>query len=286
MTSTARVDRLDTVIAFMVATISIISAVVAGRAAVWSSAASDIDSIVFQEAIEARQLESDLDIAAASDLRLAARYDAAAQRQLIIGEEALERWETDPQAAARLDLAAQAEWEVDLALWRFFRMSVPAYDADGRLVFDVQRSIAAQRAADARLTELGRSPTAARAEEARSRAIALVAVAVLFVAALFVLTVAEVWPGRRRWAPLLVGVSIALIAAAATIVVDPDTAMLVAAIVVAAVIGPPRGDRTPGASSTAGGASSVHAGRRPRGGRDGPGCYDGPRMRRRRSSPR
>src|SRR5688572_22130046 len=117
MTSAARVDRLDTVIAFTVATISIISALVAGRAAVWSSTASDIDSIVFQEAIEARQLESDLDIAAASDLRLAARYDAAAQRQLVIAEEASERWASDPKAAARLDLAAQAEWTVDLALW-------------------------------------------------------------------------------------------------------------------------------------------------------------------------
>ncbi len=232
-----RVDRLATLIAFFVAAVSIVSAVVAGRAAVWSSTASDIDSMVLQEAIERQQIEGDLEIAAAADIRLAARYDTAYQRAASLQEAAAELREVDPGAAALLDMERQAAWGVDLALWRFFRVQLPGYDADGHLVFDVGAAVAAQKAADTRLTELRRSLTPGRAAEARDRTTALIAIAVLFVAALFVLTLAEVWPGRGRWVPLLLGVAVAVGAAALTVATDPDTAALVALVVAVAAIG-------------------------------------------------
>ena len=61
-------------------------------------------------------------------------------------------------------------------------------------------------------------------------------VAVLFVAALFVLTLAEVWPGRSRWAPLLVGLALAGGALAVTVAVEPATALLIAGIVAVAAV--------------------------------------------------
>ena len=230
----ARVDRLAVVIAFLVATVSIVSAVVAGRAAVWSSTASDIDSLVLQESIEREQLQSDLEGSGAADLRLAARYDAAQRLASAQRERADALRATDPVAAARADLDAQAQWDIDLALWRFFRTTIPTYDDTGALVFDVRTAIAESAAADARLSELRRSQTPARAQAARDQTLTLVGVAVLFVAALFVLTLAEVWPGRSRWAPLLVGLALAAGATAVTVAVEPATALLIAGIVAVA----------------------------------------------------
>ncbi len=231
-----RVDRLAVVIAFLVATVSIISAVVAGRAAVWSSTASDIDSLVLQESIEREQLESNLTTSAAADLRLAARYDAAQSHAVGSQRRADELRATDPAAAARADLDAQAAWGVNLALWPFFRVTYPSYDTDGALVFDALKAASAAAAADARLTELRASRTPGRAAEARTHTLTLVGVAVLFVAALFALTIAEVGRGRARLAPLLVALGLAVGATAVTILVEPETAQLIMGIVAVAAV--------------------------------------------------
>lgn len=232
-----RVDRVAVVIAFLVATVSIVSAVVAGRAAVWSSNASDIDSLVLQESIEREQLQNDLDLAAAADVRYAARYDAAQQEASGLRDTADTIRADDPAGAARADLGAQAAWAVDQALWRYFQTAFPAYGPDGALLFDARAAAEAQAAADARLSELRVSQTPARASAARDHTLTLVGIAVLFVAALFALTLAEVWPGRGRWAPLLVAGALAAGAMAVTIAVEPETALLIAGIVAVAAVG-------------------------------------------------
>ena len=231
-----RADRIAIVIAFLVATVSIVSAVVAGRAAVWASTAGAYDATVLQEAIERQQLEGDRAADANADVQLATRYDDAVQRALGLRAAADGLRPTDPMGAARLDLQAQAAWGIDLALWRFFRLQVPAYDADGHLVLDTASAIDAQLAADPRLAELRRSNTPTLAAAAHARTTSLVAIAVLFVAALFAFTLGEVWRGRRRWVPLATGVVLAAAGLAATIVVDPDTAMLLGGVVLVSVL--------------------------------------------------
>lgn len=125
---------------------------------------------------------------------------------------------------------------MDLGLWPYFRTAFPTYEAGGALEFDARAAVAAQAAADARLAELRRSASPARATAAREHTLTLVGVAVLFVAALFVLTLAEVWPGRGRWAPLAVALVLAGGAAAVTLVVEPETAVLIGAIVLVAAV--------------------------------------------------
>jgi tetratricopeptide (TPR) repeat protein len=231
-----RVDRIAVVIAFLVATVSIVSAVVAGRAAVWSSNASDIDSLVLQESIEREQLQNDLDLSAAADVRYAARYDAAQQEASGLRDKADTIRADDPAGAARADLGAQSAWAVDQALWRYFQAAFPAYGPDGALLFDARSAAEAQAAADPRLSELLVSQTPARASAARDHTLTLVGIAVLFVAALFTLTLAEVWPGRGRWAPLLVALAMAAGAMAVTVAVEPETALLIAGIVAVAAV--------------------------------------------------
>ncbi|MFN8624115.1 MAG: tetratricopeptide repeat protein [Chloroflexota bacterium] len=231
-----RVDRVAIVIAFLVAVVSIVSALVAGRAAVWASTAGALDATILQEAIERQQLEGDREADANADVRLAVRYDDAVQRALALSRAATDLRPTDPAGAARLDLDAQAAWGVDLVLWRFFRLQVPAYDADGHLVLDMTGAVDAQLAVDPRLQELRRSQTPALAADAHRTTTTLVGIAVLFVAALFVFTLGEIWRGRRRWVPLVVGVGIALAGVAATIAVDPDTALLLGLVVLGAAI--------------------------------------------------
>ena len=226
----------------------------AGRAAVWSSTASDIDSLVLQESIEREQLESDLEAVRRRGPapRGPLRRRPATASALRDRADALRA--TDPRRAARADLDAQAAWDMDLALWPFFRTTIPTYDDDGRA--RVRRAGRRSRRAPrpiARLSELRRSQTPARAQAARDQTLTLVGVAVLFVAALFVLTLAEVWPGRSRWAPLLVGLALAAGATAVTVAVEPATALLIAGIVAVAAVVLAVALVGPGAAGTGGG---------------------------------
>lgn len=266
--------RYAIVIALLMATVSIISAVVASRAAYWSSAAGDLEGQALQEVLETQQIEDDLRTSVDADSRLVGRYDAAWKRTQQLQAQAEEVRATEPSTAAGLDLEAQGEFGVDVALWRFFRVLFPAFDAQGELVFEPEAALAALRAGDARLAELARSDAAAQAAEAKDRTTALVAIAAVLVASLFALTVAEVTSGRRRGVAILAGVALA--AAATLLVVAADAGsvvmvvatLLVAGMVLVAIMGGPALARRRRARSARGVDVSLGEGGLPMG--DGP----------------
>ncbi len=227
--------RYAIVIALLMATVSIVSAVVANRAAYWSSTAGDLGGQALQEILESQQIEDDLRSQVDADVRLAGRYDLAMTRSQQLQTEAAEIRGTDPVTAVRLDIEAQGEYGVSGGLWRFFRAQFPTYDTEGEMVFDVDAALAALRGGDVRLTELARSEARAAAAEARDRTSALVALAAAFVASLFVLTIAEVTSGRRRLVALAVGVGIAGMATAVAVATDTSAGLLILATVLAAV---------------------------------------------------
>ncbi|MFN8620974.1 MAG: hypothetical protein U0869_09555 [Chloroflexota bacterium] len=236
--SRGRADRLGVIIAFLVATVSIISAIVASRAAIWASNASTADSVVLQQAIERQQLETQVRTTAASDLRYVARFDAAHKEAFQLLVDAEFKRTDDPAGAGRADIAAQTALQVDVALGKYFHAALPEYDKNGDLVFDAEGAVDAIAAADPRLAELRRSTATERALAMHERSLQLVGITVLFVAALFALTLAEVWPGRSRgrWAPLLVAVGLATAAGVLTVLVEPDTAGLLAGIAIVAAV--------------------------------------------------
>jgi hypothetical protein len=227
--------RFAIVIALLMATVSIVSAVVANRAAYWSSTAGDLGGQALQEILESQQIEDDLRSLVDADVRLAGRYDLAMTRSQQLQTEAAAIRGTDPVTAARLDIEAQGEYGVSSGLWRYFRAQFPTYDAEGEMVFDAAAALTASRAVDVRLTELARSESRAAAAEARDRTSALVAIAAAFVASLFVLTIAEVTSGRRRLVALAVGVGIAGTATALAVATDTSAGLLILATVLGAI---------------------------------------------------
>ncbi|MET0773522.1 MAG: hypothetical protein ABWZ82_10590 [Candidatus Limnocylindrales bacterium] len=229
--------RYAIVISLLMATVSIISAVVANRAAFWSSMAGDLGGQALQEVLEAQQIEDDLRSLVDADVRLAGRYGTTAHRSTQLQTQAAELRATDPTTAAALDLEAQGEFGVNVALWRYFRAVFPAFDAEGEMVFDADAALAAYRAGDVRLAELARSDARASAGDARDRTNALVAIAAAFVASLFVLTVAEVTAGRRRVIAAVTGVALAGTATALAVLTDARAGLLILATVLAAATG-------------------------------------------------
>jgi hypothetical protein len=226
--------RSAIVISLLMATVSIISAVVANRAAFWSSTAGDLGGQALQEVLEVQQIQDDLRTTVDADTRLIGRYDAAWKRSEQLRTEAAAIRGTDATTATALDLEAQGEFGVSSALWRFFRATYPSFE-DGELVFDPDAVLAAYQADDARLNELARSDAKATAAEARDRTSALVAIAAVFVASLFVLTVAEVTAGRRRLVALVAGVMLAGAATLLAVTTDVGSGALVATTVACAV---------------------------------------------------
>lgn len=227
--------RFAIVIALLMAIVSIISAVVANRAAYWSATAGDLGAQALQEVLEVQQIEDDLRTSIDADARLVGRYDAAWKRTQQLQAQAGEMRDTDPATAADLDLEAQGEFGVDVALWRFFRALFPTFGTDDELVYDPDGALSALRAGEVRLAELGRSDAAAQAAEAKDRTTALVAIAAVFVASLFALTVAEVTSGRRRGVAIIVGVSLAAAATAMAVAADPRAAAVVLSTALVAV---------------------------------------------------
>ncbi|MBX3029424.1 MAG: hypothetical protein KF809_04650 [Chloroflexi bacterium] len=227
--------RFGIVIALLMATVSIVSAVVASRAAFWSAAAGDLGGQALQEVLERQQIEDDLRTSVDADTRLVGRYDAAWKRTQLLQTQADELRATDADAAASLDIEAQGEFGIDVALWRFFTVIFPRYGFDEELVFEPEAVLAALRAGEPRLAELSRSDAAVLAAQAKDRTSTLVAVAAVFVASLFVLTVAEVTSGRRRRIAFAAGVTLALAATLLSVTTDLDSGGFVVGTVVVAL---------------------------------------------------
>ncbi len=250
--------RVGIVIALLMATVSIVSAVVASRAAYWSAAAGDLGGQALQEVLERQQIEDDLRTQVDADTRLIGRYDAAWKRSQLLRTQADAIRATDESTATSLDIEAQGEFGIDVALWRFFSVIFPSFDVDDELVFEPDAALAALRAGEVRLTELARSDAADLAAQARDRTSTLVAVAAVFVASLFVLTVAEVTSGRRRWVAFAAGVALAVSATLLAVATDLDSGgfvvgtVAIALAVILLVLGGPvlarrwRSARSPG----------------------------------------
>lgn len=237
--------RYAIVISLLMATVSIISAVVANRAAFWSATAGDLGGQALQEVLETQQIEDDLRASVDADTRLMGRYDAAWRRTSQLQTQAAGLRTTDPETAAELDIDAQGEYGIDVALWRFFQAMFPSFDTDDQLVFDPDVALALSRAGDVRLAELARSDAAQQARDARDRTTELVAVAAVFVAALFALTVAEVTSGRRRGVAAAAGIALAGAATALAVLTDlrsgaliVGTALAALAVIALVLIGP------------------------------------------------
>ncbi|MDQ7828016.1 MAG: hypothetical protein QN122_05400 [Armatimonadota bacterium] len=185
-------------IALAIAAVSVLGAVAAWHAAVTASAATDLDQQAVQERLryELRLLEQEGIVN--QDLRFAVRYQEHLKAWRLLRRAAAEARATPPLARA-LDTQAHAELALARALRPYFRGAQVSFgDGDGTFSYDRAYVLRQNLAHDSVLAELRPDALRVQAERAHLRAWWLVGVVTLFVAALVLLTLAELGGARVR----------------------------------------------------------------------------------------
>lgn len=186
-------------LAILIGLASILSAVLAWRASLASIDASRYESLVVQEQARIQQIERQLEGTVAQDQRFITAFQehALAARELQAQADSLR--ESNPDEADVLDLQAQARLDLARAMQPFFLGATGIELADdGSVPYDTAFVMRNLQEGHTELRELRRSQTGELAERADTRALNLIGVAAVMVAALFFLTIAQVSRARAR----------------------------------------------------------------------------------------
>ena len=195
----SRDRRLALAVALLIGFASLLSAVVAWRASLASIDSSRLQSLAVQEQAREQQLGRELEGRLALDERLIVAYQEhiLAARELRAQAERIRG--TDPLMADSLDLEAHGQSALARSIRPFlYGAAWVKEDADGSVTYDRAAAMLFLRDLQTELRELQPLRTAELAQDADVRAINLIAVAALIVAALFFLTIAQVVRTRER----------------------------------------------------------------------------------------
>jgi hypothetical protein len=210
-----------TAVAFTMAAVAIASASVAYYSARWASLAAASEGVALQQRAERDRTEQRINIQVAEDTRLWTVYQAHWEAASALQAEAQDLRASNPSRTRLLDLEYQGHVAAMTALWPLFQGSFPQTDASGKLGFDVDAARAGIEASDENLPLLDPEARHLEAQAGYARALALVLLIVMFIAALFVLTIAQVY-GRFARISAAVGVGLAIGTATQITVVDPE----------------------------------------------------------------
>ena len=186
-------------LAILIGFASVLSAVIAWRASLASIDASRYESLAVQQQARQQQIERELAGLVAQDLRFVNTYQehALAARELRSQADSLRA--SDPAAADILDLESQARQDLARAMLPFFLgASGITLGEDGTVVYDVDYVLRNLREGNNELRELRTQRTPELAQRADAKALSLVGVAAIIVAALFFLTITQVSRARGR----------------------------------------------------------------------------------------
>ena len=191
-------QRSAVLLAVLIGFASILSAAVAWRASLESNDASRYQSLAVQQQARREQIEDELQATVEEDQRFVAEYeeDALAARQL--QSQADSTRTTDPASADQLDLGAQSRLAMARTLEPFFTAQGVSLDADGTVHYDAAYVLRVLSDGDPELRELETSKVGDLQSRANNRSIDLIGVGALIVAALFFLTIAQVSRTRVR----------------------------------------------------------------------------------------
>jgi hypothetical protein len=192
-------ERSGALLAVLIGFASVFSAVIAWQASLSSIDAGRYQSLAVQQQARREQIERELEGTVEQDLRFVAEYQehALAARELQSQADSIRA--TDATAADALDVEAQSESAQARALAPFFMGAGGiALDENGTVPYDKEFVLRALEDSNLELRELKTSNVGDLADRADAKAIQLVAVAAVIVAALFFLTVAQVSKTRIR----------------------------------------------------------------------------------------
>jgi hypothetical protein len=188
-----------TVVAVLIAVVSVLGAVAAWRASVVSIQASDLVEDGLLELVQREQLRAQIESRIGEDLRLLAEYQEHVSAWRLLEQDAERVRKKDPQLAETLEAQSQGELALVRALRPFFRSFSPdlgpprhAIGYDREFIFSQQVEFSPQ------FSQLRPGATFEDAVDAHDTNVRLVLVVALFIAALFFLTLAQFTSVRIR----------------------------------------------------------------------------------------
>lgn len=195
----SRIFRLDALIPFMIAAVSLIGAAVTWQASDTAASAGGLDAQVLREATERQQILTHIRGVVVYDQQIFAEYqehitawhDLDARAEVAIG--------ADPALARRMRFQAQSELAMARTLRPLFRVFLPDFGGENGLgLYDREAALAYLTSIDSRLAELDPESTRSLAVARHGLAIQLVAVVIALVGSLFLLTVSQLGRGLMR----------------------------------------------------------------------------------------
>lgn len=184
-------ERFRTAIAIFIALVSIAGALVAWRASITSNEASTLDQTELQELAQKQQKEGAYANRVDEDLRLVDRYRAHVRDAELLSADATAARAANPVLADSLDAQAQSERAQAQALRAFF-FAKPATGPASAIAYDRAFVMNYILTHDDDYQKLRPEATRLQAEHKHSKALNLIGLVTLFVAALFFLTLAQV----------------------------------------------------------------------------------------------
>ena len=183
----------------VIAAVSILGAVVAWRASIVSSNASNLDQRATQELAHQEQLLATHRGQVNEDLRLLAIYQEHGKLRQTMLEQAGRLRNSNPALAHALEIRAQGEGAIVRMLQGLFLGFYPTLDEKGRADYDRSTALEFLAERDSELKNLRPNQLAVEAETTRREGENLTGIAAILVAALFFLTLAQLaQPQLRR----------------------------------------------------------------------------------------
>lgn len=209
---------MEALVPFMIAVVSLVGAAVTWRASDAAENAGGLDAQVLRETVELQQIHRQIEAVLAHDQRIFVEY-----RAHIHAWRDLERraGPAGSELAQRLRSEAQARLAMARTLRPMFRAYRPDFGDDaGTVTYDEELARSSLESGQSRLSQLDPEGTLALATSRHQHAVALIAVVIVLVAALFLLTVAQLGTGFRRVTFGALGIVAAVVASGAFVVIE------------------------------------------------------------------
>lgn len=185
-------ERFRSIVAVLIALVSILGAVVAFRGSITEQRAVRLDQDGIQEQARKEQIVTDLQATVNSDLRRLGSYQEHVKAAEILDSDATELQSSDKTLAQTLSAQADAERVLALSQQQFFRAAVPTEPTiDKPLQYDAAAALAGLEADDADLKQLRPDATIGEADDAHHKAATLTGLVTIFIGALLFLTLAQ-----------------------------------------------------------------------------------------------
>lgn len=214
-------DNLQVAVGIAIAVTSILGAIFAWQAAVFSNRSSDLEQLGTQQTLRAQQLQGDVEGAVSQDLRLFGSYQEYVKNWRLLQRDSKRLSRRDPQVSETLGQEAKAQLSLARSLLPLFSY-VPFHpgnsEPNGDLEYFKEDAVLALTPIE--LQELNPSLTFDQADEYQSRALKLEGTTALSIVGLVFLTLAALIDSGARRLLAISGGAISLCSLALFMIVE------------------------------------------------------------------